>query len=75
MYFFSIDEQNELLTKFYENEHLANVYYSYNSLHRYLEDPFTSFMPEALFNISRFLMAHAAQEKPKGMSWLYPFLN
>ncbi|KAF2899366.1 hypothetical protein ILUMI_06809 [Ignelater luminosus] len=61
-------QQNNMLNRFYENEHLANVYYAYNALHRYLEDPFTSYMPEALFNIARFVMAHTAQKLPSGIS-------
>lgn len=59
-----------MLNRFYENEHLADVYYAYNALHRYLEDPFTSYMPEALFNIARFSMAHTAQKLPSGISLL-----
>ncbi|KAB0796579.1 hypothetical protein PPYR_10640 [Photinus pyralis] len=61
-------KKEKMLNGYYKNEHLAEVYYCYNVIHRYLEDPFTSYMPEALFNISRFLMAQIANEKPKGVS-------
>lgn len=60
-----------MLSKFRENEHLASIYHAYHSLHRYLEEPFTSFMPEALFNIGRFLMTETHQNKPPGVSQLY----
>lgn len=63
-----------MLKSFYENERLAVIYYAYHSLHRYLEEPFTSLLPEALFNIARFLMAETSQNKPSGISLLYPSL-
>ncbi|CAH0553397.1 unnamed protein product [Brassicogethes aeneus] len=64
------DEQNkqELLKNFVENERLAGIYHAYHALYRYLEEPFTSFMPEALFNIARFLLAETHQERPRGVS-------
>lgn len=65
----------KMLPKYRENERLAGIFYAYHSLHRYLEEPFTSFMPEALFNISRFLMTEITENRPKGISLLYPFLN
>ncbi|KAF5280569.1 hypothetical protein FQR65_LT00320 [Abscondita terminalis] len=66
--FISRTNKNAMLKKFYENEYLAEIYYAYNVLHRYLEDPFTSYMPEALFNIARFLMAQTINNKPRGVS-------
>ena len=36
--------------------------------HRYTDEPFTSYMPEALFNISRYLMHELLFEQPKGVS-------
>lgn len=59
-------KQEELFKDFVENERLAGIYYAYHALYRYLEEPFTSFMPEALFNIARFLLAETHQNKPKG---------
>ncbi|XP_030763034.1 intraflagellar transport protein 122 homolog [Sitophilus oryzae] len=56
------------LEKFAENEKLAQIYYAYNTVHKYLEEPFTSYMPEALFNISRFLMLETHNRKPQGVS-------
>lgn len=39
------------------------------------DEPFTSYMPEALFNISRFLMHELMVTQPSGISMLYPFLS
>ncbi|GJQ71136.1 hypothetical protein Trydic_g1040 [Trypoxylus dichotomus] len=64
----SPENVNELLEKYYRNERLASIYYAYHSVHKYLEEPFTSFMPEALFNISRFLMTETTVDRPKGIS-------
>lgn len=50
------------------HEQLADIYYAYDTIHRYLEEPFTAYMPEALFNISRFLMVEIARTKPAGVS-------
>lgn len=61
-----------MLSKFQQNERLAGIYYAYNVLHRYLEEPFTSFMPEALFNIARFVLSELNYIRPKGVSLLYP---
>lgn len=69
--FYSPTQHDEMLNNFYFNEYLASIYYSYNAVHHYLEEPFTSFMPEALFNISRFLMTEIHQHKPPGISQLY----
>lgn len=71
-----MNDGNEFLADFERNERLAAIYYAYHAVHRYLEEPFTSYMPEALFNISRFLMTETAQNnRPQGVSLLYPLLN
>lgn len=62
------NKQDWYLEKFRENEKRAQIYYAYNTVHKYLEEPFTSYMPEALFNIARFLMAQTNQEKTLGIS-------
>ena len=43
-----------MLAKFKEFQTKANIYYAYHTIQRYTDEPFTSYMPEALFNISRF---------------------
>lgn len=62
------DERNAMIEKFYENEKLASIYYSYDTIQRYIDEPFTSYMPEALFNIAMFLMHETKSERPKGVS-------
>lgn len=61
-----------MLGKMEEKEYLAEIYYAYNTLYKYLEEPFTSYMPEALFSIARFVMVETAEQRPKGISLLYP---
>lgn len=66
----SEDEVNQYLDKFQDYQHRAEIYYVYQTLHRYTEEPFTSHLPEALFNMARFLLHNLAQEIPYGKSWL-----
>lgn len=37
------------------------------------EEPFTSYQPEALFNIARYLLHETKSTNPSGVSQLYPF--
>ncbi|XP_069671472.1 intraflagellar transport protein 122 homolog [Periplaneta americana] len=62
------EQKEEMITKFYEHEKYACIYYSYDTIQKYLDEPFTSYMPEALFNISRFLMNETKDLRPKGVS-------
>ena len=62
------DTINEMLTKFREFQKKASIYYAYHTIQRYTDEPFTSYMPEALFNISRFLMHELLFTHPKGVS-------
>jgi intraflagellar transport protein 122 len=63
-------QEEEMLKKFHEYQTKANIYYAYHTIQRYTDEPFTSYMPEALFNISRFLMHELLHESlvPKGVS-------
>lgn len=58
----------ELLTR-------AECYYGYHNIFRYTDEPFTSLVPDALFNISRFLMSTfelaKSKEAPLGVSKIY----
>lgn len=38
------------------------------------EEPFSSHLPETLFNISRFLLNSLTKDTPPGISKVYPFL-
>ncbi|KAK7866290.1 hypothetical protein R5R35_007119 [Gryllus longicercus] len=62
------ERQQEMIAKFYEHEKYASIYYAYDTIQRYLDEPFTSYMPEGLFNISRFLLHEIKDGCPKGIS-------
>ena len=62
------EKQEQYLDQFKINDKLAEIYYAFNTIHKYLEEPFTSYMPEALFNISKFLMIETTQKVLKGVS-------
>ncbi|XP_075229721.1 intraflagellar transport protein Oseg1 isoform X2 [Lycorma delicatula] len=62
------DQRDEMVDQFFEHEKCASIYYAYHTIQRYLEEPFTSYQPEALFNIARYLMYETKTVKPKGVS-------
>ena len=62
------EDPTELLAKFHEHHNKASIYYAYHTIQRYTDEPFTSYMPEALFNISRYLLHELIKEHPKGVS-------
>ncbi|XP_066183218.1 intraflagellar transport protein 122 homolog [Sylvia atricapilla] len=61
-------QQAEMLQKFHDFQHLAEVYHVYHFIQRYTEEPFSFHMPETLFNISRFLLHSLTKETPLGIS-------
>ncbi|KAI8511589.1 intraflagellar transport protein 122 homolog [Branchiostoma floridae x Branchiostoma belcheri] len=64
------EQETEMQEKFRRFQKLAEMYYAYHSIQRYTDEPFTSHLPEALFNICRFVL-HAMQEDkeiPPGVS-------
>ncbi|NWR56785.1 IF122 protein, partial [Bucorvus abyssinicus] len=61
-------QKTEMLQKFHHFQHLAEVYHVYHSIQRYTEEPFSSSLPETLFNISRFLLHSLTKETPLGIS-------
>ncbi|XP_063240162.1 intraflagellar transport protein 122 homolog isoform X2 [Bacillus rossius redtenbacheri] len=58
----------EMIRKYQENDKRASIYYAYETIQKYLDEPFTSYLPEALFNISRFLMLELKYLHPRGVS-------
>ncbi|XP_074101716.1 intraflagellar transport protein Oseg1 [Cotesia typhae] len=46
----------EIKSMYHEYSDKADIYYAYYDVFKYTAEPFTSLMPEALFNISRFLL-------------------
>ncbi|KAL1117127.1 hypothetical protein AAG570_004455 [Ranatra chinensis] len=60
--------REDMLSKYYEYEKFASIYYAYHTVHRYLEEPFTSYQPESLFNIARYLMQETKTVQPSGVT-------
>ena len=58
----------DMLEKYREFQHKAEMYYVYHSIQRYSDEPFTSHLPEALFNMSRFLLHQLNEKVPVGIS-------
>ncbi|KAM7295537.1 intraflagellar transport protein 122 homolog [Ixodes scapularis] len=57
-----------LLRRYSELLNLADIYYVYHNVHRYIEEPFTAFLPEALFNMSRYLLHELTGRSVRGVS-------
>ncbi|KAG9467612.1 hypothetical protein GDO78_014609 [Eleutherodactylus coqui] len=68
------EKQDTMLHKFHYFQHLAELYHAYHSIQRYTDEPFSSHLPETLFNISRFLLHSLTKESPLGISKVYPSL-
>ena len=63
---------SEMLARFREHQRKASIYYAYHTIQRYTDEPFTSYMPEALFNISRYLLHELVKDHPKvEMCWMH----
>ncbi|XP_057296410.1 intraflagellar transport protein 122 homolog [Hydractinia symbiolongicarpus] len=62
------DLEDNILEKFYEFQRKASIYYVYHTIQRFMEEPFTSQMPEPLFNMGRFLLHSLIKEVPHGVS-------
>ncbi|KAJ3091116.1 hypothetical protein HK102_001633 [Quaeritorhiza haematococci] len=64
--------QRHALQNFYKYCDLAEVYYAYHHVHRYMDEPFTSHLPESLFNMARFVQNYINNKPtPPGVSKAY----
>nr|DBA18477.1 TPA: hypothetical protein GDO54_016716 [Pyxicephalus adspersus] len=61
-------KQESMLQKFHYFQHLAELYHAYYPIQRYTNEPFSSHLPETLFNISRFLLHSLTKKSPLGIS-------
>uniref|UniRef100_A0A667Z4S8 Intraflagellar transport protein 122 homolog n=1 Tax=Myripristis murdjan TaxID=586833 RepID=A0A667Z4S8_9TELE len=61
-------EKHEMLKKFERFQRLAELYHVYHSIQRYTDEPFSSHVPETLFNICRFLLNNLTKDIPLGIS-------
>ncbi|XP_064632482.1 intraflagellar transport protein 122 homolog isoform X2 [Lineus longissimus] len=63
-----VEKKAEMLEKFHDYQRRAEMYYVYHSIQRYTDEPFTSHLPEALFNMSRYLLHAMIKDTPHGIS-------
>nr|XP_034962439.1 intraflagellar transport protein 122 homolog isoform X2 [Zootoca vivipara] len=61
-------QKTEMLQKFHHFQHLAELYHAYHFIHKCTEEPFNYYLPETLFNVSRFLLHSLTKETPLGIS-------
>ncbi|XP_039626944.1 intraflagellar transport protein 122 homolog [Polypterus senegalus] len=61
------EKKAEMLEKFQKFQHLAELYHVYHSIQRYTDEPFSSHLPETLFNISRYLLHNLTKNTPLGI--------
>jgi intraflagellar transport protein 122 len=74
-YIVSENKPNSLVANFWNSLEAATMYYAYNGIHKSMEQPFTSHLPEALFNMGRFLYHKLFKHAPLGISKVYLILK
>uniref|UniRef100_A0A8C4R8F8 IFT122 zinc ribbon domain-containing protein n=1 Tax=Eptatretus burgeri TaxID=7764 RepID=A0A8C4R8F8_EPTBU len=57
-----------MLEKFHHFQCQAELYYAFHFIQRFTDDPFTSLLPESIFNIARFLLHSTTKVVPPGIS-------
>jgi len=66
------ESDRENVKKFQMLQTKADLYFAYSFVHSYTDEPFTSLMPEALFQVSRFLLNTAGKmEMPFAVSRVF----
>lgn len=70
----SDEQRDEMLKKFERFQRLAELYHVYHSIQRYTDEPFSSHMPETLFNICRFLLNNIIADKPRGIYQVHTWI-
>jgi intraflagellar transport protein 122 len=64
--------QHRHLRLFYQFSDVAEAYFAYSAVRRYIDEPFTSSMPESLLNMSVFLINYMSRRSlPRGLSKSY----
>ena len=66
-------EIEQQVSKFHDYMDLAEVYNVYHRIYCFVEQPFTSHIPEALHNMARFLAHRIMKTTPPGVSKVYPY--
>jgi len=60
---------NENWKEFDKYRRLSRLYYAYSSIYEYVDEPFTTYMPESLFNVARYLLNETGgKTQPYGLS-------
>lgn len=54
--------------KYYQ---MAGLYHAYHHVYRYTDEPFTSILPDALFQTAQFIMNNTVDDTPFGVSKVY----
>lgn len=69
------DQQTRYLKKFHDLQQQADIYYAYHKIHRFVEEPFTVYFSDAIFNMARYLfhvcLTNDNQFVPEGVSKVY----
>ncbi|VDD75566.1 unnamed protein product [Mesocestoides corti] len=60
--------KREYLRRFKDCAKRADVYYVYNNIYRYMKDPFATHVPEAYFNMARYLLQRLGKDDFDGIS-------
>jgi intraflagellar transport protein 122 len=61
-------KEQHAITNFWEIRRRADVYYAYSYIHAYIQEPFTTLLPENVFNCALFLWNVLASSAFSGMS-------
>lgn len=64
----SDEDMLKFIEEFHSHIENAEMYYVYHEIHRFINQPFTNLLPEALFNMSRFLVLQMMNRTPKYIS-------
>eukprot|EP00052_Salpingoeca_macrocollata_P008243 m.65502 g.65502 ORF g.65502 m.65502 type:complete len:1216 (+) comp16496_c0_seq1:48-3695(+) len=65
------EPDERLLKKYEQYKNKAEMYHAYHAVYRYIEEPFTSHLPESLFHMACFLLHALQREVPRGVSKVY----
>ena len=71
------DEQmkRSYLKRFNDLQQQADIYFVYQKIHRFIEQPFTTYFPDAIFNMARYLfhlcLTNDKKHLPDGVSEVY----
>lgn len=69
------NQRKNYLKRFHDLQQQADIYFVYQKIHRFVEEPFTTFFPDAIFNMARYLFhvcfTNESRQLPRGVSKVY----